>query len=210
MKKLIVVLLLGVIAVSHRSYRTLSEINDDLFDVVDKYKENNEELSDMWEEAYDELLKKYGTSLVEIDKLDRKLDDFVLPTYEFTESEIYLLAQCVEAEAGVKNYKSQKYVTQVVLNRLHSNEFPNTIEEVIYQKVNGVPQFSVAHNGMIDREVKAETLVNVYEVIVHGTDLPEYVRYFYADYVTDNWVNTLTTYDLVEGTVFAYDNKEAN
>ena len=98
----------------------------------------------------------------------------------------------------------------MVLNRLHSNEFPNTIEEVIYQKVNGVPQFSVAHNGMIDREVKAETLVNVYEVIVHGTDLPEYVRYFYADYVTDNWVNTLTTYDLVEGTVFAYDNKEAN
>lgn len=48
----------------------------------------------------------------------------------------------------------------------------------------------------------------MYKVIVHGTDLPEYVCYFYSDSVTENWVNKLPVYDTVDGTVFAYENKE--
>ena len=71
--------------------------------------------------------------------------------------------------------------------------------------MNGVPQFSVAFNGMMDdREVTPETLANVYEVIVHGTDLPDYVLYFYSASVKENWVNNLNTYTTLEGTVFAY------
>lgn len=61
---------------------------------------------------------------------------------------------------------------------------------------------------MDDRVVEPETLANVYKVIVHGTDLPEYVCYFYSDSVTENWVNKLPVYDTVDGTVFAYESKE--
>lgn len=139
----------------------------------------------------------------ENEELKAKLLEVEIPTYEFTDAEIYLLAQCVEAEAGYDDL-SQKYVTQVILNRLHSGKFPNTIVDVIYQRVNGVPQFSVAWNGAIEREVKTETLLNVYSVLVHGTDLPQYVLYFYSDKVTGNWVNNLATYTTVSGTVFAY------
>lgn len=32
--------------------------------------------------------------------------------------------------------------------------------------------------------------------------------YFYSDSVTENWVNKLPVYDTVDGTVFAYENKE--
>lgn len=139
----------------------------------------------------------------ENEKLKAKLLEVEIPTYEFTDAEIYLLAQCVEAEAGYDDL-SQKYVTQVILNRLHSGKFPNTIVDVIYQRVNEVPQFSVAWNGAIEREVKTETLLNVYSVLVHGTDLPQYVLYFYSDKVTGNWVNNLATYTTVSSTVFAY------
>lgn len=139
----------------------------------------------------------------ENEELKAKLLEVEIPTYEFTDAEIYLLAQCVEAEAGYDDL-SQKYVAQVILNRLHSGKFPNTIVDVIYQRVNGVPQFSVAWNGAIEREVKTETLLNVYSVLVHGTDLPQYVLYFYSDKVTGNWVNNLATYTTVSGTVFAY------
>ena len=126
--------------------------------------------------------------------------------YEYTEEEIYLLAQCVEAEAGYYqgHETSQQYITQVILNRVESSEFPNSIEEVIYQKVNDTPQFSVAYNGMIDREVQVETLAKVYYVLLHGTDLPDYVLYFYSDKVNNNWVNSLEVYAKLQGTVFAY------
>ena len=130
---------------------------------------------------------------------------------ELLYDELEYLAACVEAEAGYYegHELSQQYITQVILNRLHSGQFPNSVEEVIYQKTNGCPQFSVAYNGMMDdREVEPETLANVYSVLVHGTDLPEYVLYFYSASVTENWVNTLNTYTTESGTVFAYESKE--
>lgn len=97
----------------------------------------------------------------------------------------------------------------MILNRLKSDKFPNYVDEVIYQKVNNIPQFSVAYNGMmIKEEVQPETLANVYNVIVHGTDLPEYVYYFYSENVEENWVNNLSVYTKVDGTVFAYDKEE--
>lgn len=162
-----------------------------------KYKELSgvsEQLS-LLQVAYDDLLEE-----------NSKLRGVELPLYDYTEEEIYLLAQCVEAEAGYYrgHENSQQYITQVILNRVGSSEFPNSIEEVIYQKVNGTPQFSVAYNGMIDREVQVKTLANVYYVLLHGTDLPKYVLYFYSDKVSNNWVNSLSVYMKLQGTVFAY------
>ena len=198
---------------SHRNYMKLLEVNEMVLDTISEQKDYDETANEEWVRLYEDLQLAYGESLVENHQLERKLEEVSeveLPTYEFTEAEIYMLAQCVEAEAGhyKRHRNSQKYVTQVILNRVHSGKFPNTIAEVIYQKINGVPQFSVAYNGAMDRDVTPETLANVYSVIAHGTDLPEYVCYFYSDYVTENWVNTLPVHKTVEGTVFAYANKE--
>lgn len=143
----------------------------------------------------------------EVKKLEKEVKKVDLPVYNYTEEEIYLLAQCVEAEAGYYDNHdvSQRYITQVILNRVRSGQFPNNIKDVIYQKSGDTPQFSVAYNGMIDREVELETLANVYSVLIYGTDLPEYVLYFYGSSLTENWVNTLNTYDTIQGTVFAYE-----
>lgn len=188
---------------SHQNYMDLLECNDDLVSLVDEQRNHCDILVATWEDRYEKLLSYYGKLLIEKDKLERQ----ELATYYFTEEEVYLIAQCVEAEMGMYE-QSQKWGTKVILNRLHSNKFPDSVEEVIYQKVNGVPQFSVAYNGTIDREVQPETLANVYSVIVHGSDLPEYVCYFYSAKVVENWVNELPVYDTVDGTVFAYKDKE--
>ena len=192
---------------SDYQYKEMIDVNDSMGRLIQKQREDNQDILELWEVSYKQLQTEYGNLLAENEKLKNDINGVTLPEYIYTESDLYLLARCVEAEAGdyETHMLSQKYITQVILNRLHSGEFPNSIEEVIYQKVNGVPQFSVAYNGMIDREVDLKTLVNVYEVILYGTDLPEYVCYFYADYVTDNWVNTIPIYDVVEGTVFAYE-----
>lgn len=190
---------------SHKNYMDLLALNDEMTSLVDNQRASNEAIIEKWKQSYEDLQIDYGKLLVENDKLQR----LEFPVYDFTEAEVYLIAQCVEAEAGVGKTQSQLYVTQVILNRLHSSKFPDRVEEVIYEKTNGVPQFSVAYNGMMDdREVTPETLVNVYSVLVHGTDLPEYVCYFYSASVEENWVNTLPIYDTVDGTVFAYYSKE--
>ena len=199
-------LLAYVLVVNHNSYISLLDANSKLMEVIYDERENATLMNEKWQEDYDKLLDDYGSLLAEYDQVTVKLNEMELPVYDFTLAEIDLLARCVEAEAGRGKDDSQKYITQVILNRLHSGKFPNSIEEVIYQKVKGVPQFSVAYNGMIDeREVEPETLSNVYYVIVHGIDLPDYVCYFYSSSITENWVNTLNVYDTIQGTVFAYE-----
>ena len=105
--------------------------------------------------------------------------------------------------------ESQKYTTQVILNRVKSKDFPNTIRGVIYEKHNGIPQFSVTTNGAIDKcDLQYRTLLNVYDVLIHGTDLPSYVKYFYSASVKENWVCNLNTYKKTGGSIFAYKDKE--
>ena len=73
------------------------------------------------------------------------------PTEEEIEEEIRfgemeLIAQLVMAEAGNQDLTGKRYVADVVLNRVDSDEFPNTVEEVIFQE----NQFSVIENGAFD------------------------------------------------------------
>ena len=178
----------------------------DMEELLDRQRNEQDALITTLEESYGELQNSYIELVDKNERLESRLQE---KKCKYTEDEVYLLAQCVEAEAGY-NSESQKYVTQVILNRVNSSRYPDTIKRVIYQKTgNGVAQFSVAYNGsMEDRKVKSETLANVYNVLLYGTDLPEYVHYFYSVKVTNNWVNTLNTYKTVGGTVFAYASKE--
>lgn len=66
---------------------------------------------------------------------------------ELLYDEMEMMAQLVEAEAGDQDLEGMRLVVSVVLNRVHSDNFPNTVEEVIYQK----GQFSVIKNGAFDR-----------------------------------------------------------
>lgn len=52
----------------------------------------------------------------------------------FTEREIDLMAQLVWHEAGNQDMVGKMLVADTVLNRMESDRFPNTVEEVIFQK----------------------------------------------------------------------------
>lgn len=186
-------------AISHNNFKDMVAINDELNYLIDnKY----EVLVEKLKTAYKDLKSEYDGVVEELESM-KQVD---LPMYKYTEEEIYLLAQCVEAEAGysVGQGLNQKYITQVILNRVQSGKFPNTIKEVIYDKPDGVVQFSVAYNGRIDREVEAETLLNVYSVLLYGTDLPEYVHYAYSEWLDEDWLNSLNVHSILDGIVFAY------
>lgn len=153
------------------------------------------------QDMYNSLDASYLALQTEYDRLS----SCVLPVYRYDESDIELLARCVQSEAGIATDTSsdleQKYITQVVLNRVSSRKFPDSISEVIYQS----GQFDVVTNGSIDSCVVVDsTLCNVYSVLLFGSSLPSYVTYFYATYSEEPWITSLEKYDTVSGTVFAY------
>jgi len=52
--------------------------------------------------------------------------------YTLTDEDIYMLACFVWAEAGEETLEVQQAVAEVVLNRLVSDQYPNTVRDVIY------------------------------------------------------------------------------
>ena len=52
---------------------------------------------------------------------------------ETVEDDFTLLAKCVEAEAGTQDLMGKRLVADVILNRVESSAWPNTIEGVISQ-----------------------------------------------------------------------------
>lgn len=63
--------------------------------------------------------------------------------------ELELVALLVQAEAGNQDELGKRYVADVVFNRVDSDNFPDTIEEVVYQ--NNPTQFSVTSNGALEK-----------------------------------------------------------
>lgn len=75
---------------------------------------------------------------------------------------IKLLAQLIHAEAGNQDLKGKRLVGEVVLNRMRSGRFPNSMEEVIHQEGSfGVitdGAFEKAKNQVIEEDLEAARL----------------------------------------------------
>ena len=128
---------------------------------------------------------------------------------EYDEATLELLARLCESEAGIESYQCKVYVASVVLNRCLSEYHPDTIEEVIWERVSGTPQFSVTikHNGtcMLESvEPSEDSFKAAQYVLDHGPQLPKDVTVFYSNTCKGNWVTTREIYTTLDNTIFAY------
>ncbi len=69
----------------------------------------------------------------------------------YTKAELRLMSAIIFCEAGAESYKGKVAVGIVVMNRVRSKKYPNTIKEVIYQK----SQFSPVASGALKKALKA-------------------------------------------------------
>ena len=99
-------------------------------------------------------------------------------------SDLYLLAKCVYAEARGEPYVGQVAVAAVILNRVESPEFPNTISGVIYQPW----AFTAVHDGQINLEPN-DTAYQAAKDALNGWD-PTYGCLYYYNPVTatSQWI----------------------
>jgi len=99
-------------------------------------------------------------------------------------SNVNLLARLIYGEARGEPYTGQVAVGAVVLNRVESNLFPNTIAGVIYQK----GAFDVVADGQINMTPNS-TAIKAAQDALNGWD-PSYgaIYYFNPDTATNKWI----------------------
>ena len=97
---------------------------------------------------------------------------------------VNLLARLVYGEARGEPYTGQVAVAAVVLNRVKSSSFPNTIAGVIYQ--NGA--FDVVKDGQINMSPNS-TAIKAAQDALNGWD-PSYgaIYYFNPNTATNAWI----------------------
>lgn len=91
------------------------------------------------------------------------------PSYDATTDEVLLLAALIQCEAGGEKYEGQVAVGAVVLNRVRSSRYPNSITDVIYSP----GQFTPAGNGKVDAVLARgpkETCIKAAQEALNGTD----------------------------------------
>lgn len=95
------------------------------------------------------------------------------PKPSYTEEDLDLLARIINAEAGCDWIPDwvQRMVGSVVLNRVKSSYFPNTIREVIYQP----GQYGPVYNGMIHYTPTKKAIANAKYVLENGSTCPDNV-----------------------------------
>lgn len=153
-------------------------------------------VSDKVNESYEvKTIKPHISALVtyEPDELDTQEGETEIEVNyypEFTYSkdwsveDSYLLAKIAMAEAEGCNTRTKTLIIMCVLNRVWSDEFPDTIEEVIFQE----NQFSPIDNGRWDRVEPNEDCYEAVRIVMEAKyDYSGGATYFENCADEDNW-----------------------
>ena len=117
----------------------------------------------------------------------------------YSSSDVALLARLIYAEARGETYKGQVAVGAVVLNRVKSSSFPNTIAGVIYQPY----AFTCVQDGQINYTPN-QTAYNAARDAMNGWD-PSYgcLYYYNPKVATSGWIFSRPTVVTIGNHVFA-------
>lgn len=154
-----------------------------LFSVgLTRYRNNREELTQAEHEVV-EVKETLEGVYVPVDMFDKDMFDGKYSRYE-----VCLLAALIYCEMGGESIKGIMYAVSVVLNRVNSPYYPNTIEEVVYQAGQYEPALKGTINKYIDiyyygntdmTDEQFEDHEKTFECVLHvlyvGSLLPEWV-----------------------------------
>jgi N-acetylmuramoyl-L-alanine amidase len=120
-------------------------------------------------------------TLVEDEIYSMSTEEAVSPyIIDVTEEEIEMLHRIVQAEAGGEDRVGKILIVNVILNRIEDNDFPDTVEEVIFQNKKGEYQFSpVDDKSYWSVDISEDTEEAVLSAL-EGEDHSEGALYFIA------------------------------
>ena len=117
----------------------------------------------------------------------------------FSEADVYLLARTIYAEGRGEPYTGQVAIGAVIMNRIRSPQFPNTVSGVVYQK----HAFTAVSDGQINLTPN-ETAMQAARDAINGWDPTGGALYYYNPAVaTSSWIFDRQTIAVIGKHVFA-------
>ena len=138
-----------------------------------------------------EINENYSNTNIEYTSQSNEKHDEILEVFNHSTQQLYitgediaLMAKLVSAESIGEPYAGKVAVASVVLNRTIDPHFPNTIQEVIFQK----NAFSCVKNSKINATANQDCYDAVYDAI-RGADPTNDALFFYNPTIaTCNWM----------------------
>ncbi len=116
----------------------------------------------------------------------------------YNADELYWLSRIIHAEAQGEPLAGKIAVGNVVLARVASADFPNTIYDVIFDTAGGV-QFTPVKNGTIYNQPSEESIIAA-KLCLEGADLAAECLYFFNPAkATSSWISANRTYAMTIG-----------
>lgn len=107
--------------------------------------------------------------------------------------DLYWLSRIIQAEAGGESFRGQIAVGNVVLNRVRSSQYPNSVYGVVFDKKFGV-QFTPAATGQIYNE-PSTSAIRAAKICLEGYTLSDRILYFFNPAIaSSSWIAQNRTY----------------
>lgn len=119
-----------------------------------------------------------GTMSNSVNGLAYTADSLVKNAKLMSDQDYETLLRIVEAEAGEDDVKGRVLVANVIMNRVKRDDFPNSVYDVVFQYVNGVPQFSPTYDGSIYDVTVTDDTKEAVKMALEGTDYSDGALFF--------------------------------
>ena len=131
-----------------------------------------------WDGATDTIYVQRGSGAI------RSGDEF------YNQDDLFWLSRVIFAEAGNQTLKGQMAVGNVVLNRVESDLFPDTIVKVLSQR----NQFSTWRGGRLANRVPTESCMIAAKLVMDGGVVEQTRGALFFDSLTYSWASRNKTY----------------
>lgn len=123
----------------------------------------------------------------------------------YTQADLTLMAAIIQAESDNQPYEGKLAVGSVVMNRIKSSKFPNTVSGVIYQKNQFAP-VTDGHLALILERGPNQTCYKAAKQVLEGYRNVDYL-FFWAKWLADERNIYDRTYGVVIGDHYFYNYK---
>lgn len=116
----------------------------------------------------------------------------------YTEEDFYWLCRIISAESKGESLLGQIAVGNVICNRVASEQFPDTVKGVVFDRKNGV-QFEPVSNGAVHDEPTEQSVLAARLVLAGVNAAGESLYFFNPDLSQGQWVRANRTYHTTIG-----------
>lgn len=124
--------------------------------------------------------------------------------FAISENDYYWLCKIVEAEAGNQDEIGKILVANVIINRVESGDFPDTIKSVIFQNNGRTYQFEPVKNERIYDMNPTDNTISCVDRALAGEDYSDGALFFTMKTSGRSWFNTKLTLLFVHGDHYFY------